>query len=323
MVRKLFVLGLAILVLGLYFPSGADAQGKINIGVLKFVDETRYVEAVKGFTDDLKKQGYDENNVDFDIRSAEGNNEKAGQIAKEFVDKKVNLILAIGTGGGIAAFKATKEIPIVGTIIFSYVGIGLAKSNASSGTNVTGSTTAVDAYSMIKILRQVSPAKRIGVLYCESEKNTVLQLEELKKLKSTLGYTVVEANVSKAEEAVQAVTDLVNQRVDSIVLTGSTTISNKVMPDIVEVTNKAKVPIFSHTSDRVKNGALLSISAEPYKLGELAGKKAVQVLKGAKPSDIPIESLTFYDITINASTAKAIGLVIPAKLLESAKQVIK
>ncbi len=323
MVKKVFVLSLIVLMLGLYFTPNVFAQEKIKIGVLKFVEEARYLEAVKGFMDDLKKQGYDEKNVDFDIRGAEGNNEKAGQIAKEFVDKKVNLILAIGTGGAINAFKATKEIPIVGTIIFDYIGIGLAKSTTNSGTNVTGSTTAVDSYSLIKALRQVAPGKRVGVLYAESEKNTAIQFEEFKKLQTTLGFTVVGASVSKAEEAVQAVDNLVNQQVDSIFLTGSAIINNKILPDILGVTNKAKIPIISHTPDRVKSGVLLSISAEPYKLGELAGKKAVQILKGAKPSDIPIEPLTFYDITINAKTAEAMGLVIPAKLLESAKQVIK
>ncbi|MBU2257670.1 MAG: ABC transporter substrate-binding protein [Candidatus Omnitrophica bacterium] len=320
--KRVIVLGLIVLMSGLFFSSGVFAQEKVKVGIVMFSSESGYPVSSEGILSGLKKAGFDETNADFDIRNAKGNNENVTLIATEFMDKNVNIIMPIGTPAAIGVYKVNKNIPIVFSNVFDPVSAGIAKSLDNSGTNATGSSTWVEMFNIVKVLQQICPAKRIGVLYTDTEKQTIAQLESFRKLQDTLGIMVIAANVAKPEDAANAAQSLVNQRVDAVFITGGTAVG-KGIPAILEVINKAKIPTAAHLPDRVKKGVLLAVSGDAFKIGELAGKKAAQVLKGTKPSEIPIESLTFYDITINADTAQTIGLVIPAKLLESAKEIIK
>jgi putative ABC transport system substrate-binding protein len=321
MVRRLFVLALMVAVLGLYIPSAIFAQEKIKIGIVRYSEESGYPDGQKGILEQLKKEGFDATKVDFDIRTAEGSKDKLIEILKEFRAKNPNLIIALGTTPVIEAYKEFKDIPIVATIVFDLVGAGVAKTWERSDTNVTGTCTWVDLSTMIRTLRQVSPVKRLGVLYNEKEVNAVLQLDELKKIEAKMDFTVIAANVATAEEAGDVTRSLVGQ-VDSIFITGATTVG-KGLKDIVEVANKSKIPTVAHLADRSEKGILVAVSANPFKLGELAGKKAAQILRGARPTDIPIETLKSYDIAINLKTAAAMGIKIPVTLLRAATKVVE
>mgnify|MGYP001038284869 CR=1 FL=1 len=149
----------------------------------------------------------------------------------------------------------------------------------------------------------------------------MLQLDGLKKLQDKMGFVVIAANVANAEEAGGVTRSLVG-RVDSIFITGATTVG-KGLKDIVEVATKSKIPTVAHLADRAEKGVLVVASANPFKLGELAGKKAAQILRGARPSDIPIETLKSYEIAVNLKIANAMGIKIPATLLKAATKVIK
>jgi len=320
--RRLFILILLGLTLGLFFVSGALAQGKIKIGIIRYSDELGYPEGVKGVIEQLKKEGFDESKVIFDSRSADSSKEKVTEITKEFLEKKMDLIVAVGTSSVVGVYKETKDIPIVCAMIFDPVGAGVAKSWESSGTNVTGASSWVDMSAIVNALKQVCPAKQIGVLYNEEEKNSVLQLEEFRKLQGKMGFTVIGANVTKPEETGEVTRSLVG-RVDSIFISGSSTVS-KGLGAILEVTNKSNIATAAHTQDKLEKGVLLTLSANSFRLGELAGKKVALVLRGAKPSDIPIETLKTYDLAVNLKTADAIGAKVSAKrlILKGAAKVI-
>jgi len=321
MIRRLFILALMAAVLGLYIPSSLFAQEKIKIGIVRYSEESGYPDGQKGALSELRKEGFDESKVDFDIRTAEGSKDKLIEILKEFRAKNPNLIIPLGTTTVIEAYNEFKDIPIVATIVFDFVGAGVAKSWESSGTNVTGTSSFVDLSTMIQTLRQVSPVKRLGVLYNEKEVNAALQLDELKKIEAKMGFVIIAANVATAEEAGDVTRSLVGQ-VDSIFITGATTVG-KGLKDIVEVANKSKIPTVAHLADRSEKGVLVVVSADPLKLGELAGKKAAQVLRGAKPTDIPIEMLKSYSIALNLKTAKAMGIRFPAALLRAATKIVE
>ncbi len=320
MAKRLFILTV-IAMMGLSTFSLVLAQEKIKIGILRYSEESGYPDGQKGILEQLKKEGFDETKVDFDIRTAEGSKDKVAQIAKEFKDKKMNLIFALGTTPVIELYNQIKDIPIVATIVFDLVGAGVAKSWESSDTNVTGTCTWVDLSAMIQTLKQVSPVKRLGVLYNEKEVNAVLQLDELKKIEAKMGFVVIAANVANAEETGDVTRSLVG-RVDSIFITGATTVG-KGLKDIVEVANKSKIPTVAHLPDRSEKGVLVVVSANAFKLGELAGKKAAQILRGARPTDIPIETLKSYDIALNLKTAKTMGIKIPAALLRAATKIVE
>ncbi len=321
MLKKLLVLGLLVTV-GLFFTQGASAQEKLKkVGIVQFSDEDFFVEGLKGVLAQMKKQGFDESKVLFDIRNAKGKKDKAIEIIKEFKEKGLNLVIAMGTESVIAAYNEIKDIPIVFSTVFDPVGSGVAKSWNSSGNNTTGSSTWVDMSSIVSVIRKICPGKRIGIIYTEEEKNTVLQVEELKKIQTILDFSVIPANLDKVEDAVNVANSLVG-RVDCIFITGGTVVGRG-LEAILGVIKKAKLPTIAHLQTRAKQGVLIVLAANSFNVGELAGKKVVQVLNGVKPSLIPIEIVGQYDITINLKTAKEIGLKIPDSLLKRAAKVIE
>ncbi len=319
--RKTFILAVVIMVTSLYFPLGASAQKKIKIGILRFSEQAHYIEGQRGILEQLKQEGFDETNVDFDIRDAGGNKDKVAEIAKVFLEKKMDLIMPLGTPAAIGVAKEIKDIPIVFAHVFDPVGSGIANSWQSSGNNITGASTWVEMKVVVKVLREISLCKRIGVLFTEEEKQTLIQLDEFKKLQTEMDFMVIPAAINKPEDTGSVVSSLVG-KVDAIFVTGGTVVG-KGLAAFLEVAINAKIPTATHLQERSEAGVLLAITGNSFKIGELAGEKAVQVLRGKKPADIPIEHLKTYDIVINLKTAKKMGVDIPVSLLKIASKVIK
>jgi putative ABC transport system substrate-binding protein len=320
MLKRILILALGIAV-GLYFVSVVLAQTKVKIGIMPSSDSPQYTETLKGLLKELKKEGFDESKATIEIRNAENKKEMVAEIAKDFRAKKMDVIIPIGTVAAVGTYDEIKDIPIVFCLIFDPIGAKIANSWESSGTNTTGSSNWVEMKALIKVLREVSPGKRIGVIYNETEQQTVIQLEAFQKIQDKEGITVVPANLTKAEDAKNVTNGLVG-RVDGIYIPGGT-VAAQGLDGIMEVAKKAKIPTISHLLERVEKGALLAVSANSSQVGELAGKKAAQVLRGTKPADIPIEYLQKYDIAVNLKTAKEMGIRVPVSLLKTAKKVIE
>ncbi|MBU0503664.1 MAG: ABC transporter substrate-binding protein [Candidatus Omnitrophota bacterium] len=320
MLKRIAVLAI-LATFGLFFMTNVSAQEKIKVGIVLASDQPHYVEGMKGVLSQLKKEGFDESNVDFDIRYGDGKAEKIVEIVSDFKKRGVNLIIPIGTVAAINTYNEAKNIPIVFSLVFDPIGSGIAKAWETPGSNATGSSSWVSMISIVKLLKKISPGNRIGVIYTEREKQTVLQLEEFKKIQNKMEISVVPVELSKPEDA-QAVTNALAGKVDYIFITGGTVVGEG-LNAIIEVTKKLKIPTSTHLPDRAERGILLAMGADRFQLGELAGRKAAQVLRGGNPAFIPIETLEQYDITINMQTAKDMGLEIPESILKSAKEVIQ
>ncbi|MBU1999224.1 MAG: ABC transporter substrate-binding protein [Candidatus Omnitrophota bacterium] len=299
--------------------NNAFSQKMIKIGVLQYSNEEFYTQSLKGIVSELKKEGYDENNVEFDVRNADGIEDNVVKIMNDFKTKGLNLLITLGTIPSVFATKEIKNIPIVFCTVFDPVGSGIVNSWERSGNNATGTSTWVKLQSMIKIMRYVSPVKTIGVIYNQEEGNSFLQLSALKVLQSELGLEVIPVNLTSLEEARGLIEGLVG-KVDSIFITGSTLVGKSVGV-ILEVAKRHGLPTVAHLQERSKQGVLLVVSADNVKLGELAGTRVAQVLRGAKPADLPIEMLKEYDIFVNMNTARDTGIQVPFELLRRARVV--
>jgi putative ABC transport system substrate-binding protein len=198
---------------------------------------------------------------------------------------------------------------------------GFAKSWASSGNNVTGSSNKMSLAVPIKTLQRIGPVKRLGVLFNPAEKNSILQLDELKGLQRELGFEVIEVPVGKKEEAVAAVRTFA-PRVQAFYVTGAVTVTSQVAA-VAVAAMEHKLPTVAHTIDVVEAGVLVGVTANLQEVGRLAGVKAAQVLRGAKPASIPIETPKRFDVAVNLKTATATGVKVPADLLQSATRVIR
>ena len=321
MMRKKSLTIILSLFLMLSLFSAADAKTNKKIGIIIFSEEVRYDEARRGIFDQLKEGGFAEPNVMYTITNAKGSKAKATEAAQKFSEAKMDLIIAMGTSAAIIAAKVIKNTPIVFSTVYNPVESGIAKNLKSSGNNTTGVTTWFPLSKMIYFMKEFAPVKTLAVLYTPEEKNTVAQLLELQKSQAETQIKVVPIIIASREDLTLMMPEAVRVA-DAIYLTGSSIIGNAV-PFIVEMANKSKVITVSHLDDLVQKGALLGMGVDSYTSGRQAGKIAVKVLKGAKPSSIPIESGKKTNSFFNMRSAKAGQFHIPPAFLKKVTQVIE
>ncbi len=315
------VLSLFVVMAVMNILISVEARAEKRIGILIFSEEVRYNEVQQGILDQLKKDGFGEPAIKFTIENAKGSKAKAAELVQKFAAAKMDLIFTIGTTATIAVTREIKDVPVVFGMVYDPVEAGVAKDWKSSGNNSTGVSPKVSMSRIVSSLKELAPVKKLAVLYTPGEKNTEIQLKELQGIQTSLQIKVIPIILSNKEDVAQTLSSVVNT-VDAFYLTGSGVVGTTV-PIIVDFANKAHVVTVTHLDDLVAKGVLLGICANPNRVGQLAGKKAVQILKGAKPSSIPIEIEKKLDIILNMKTAKAGKFRISPKFMNSVTKTIE
>lgn len=299
----------------------AEAGPVKRIGILAFSDETRYVDSTRGVIDQLKMEGFVEPGVKFIKEDAGGNKAKAAEVIKQFAAAKMDLIVTQGTSATVPVAREIKDVPIVFSVVYDPVEAGIAKDWKSSGNNTTGATTNIPMSRVLDSLKAFAPVKYLSVLYSPGEKNSESQLRDLQEIQARYQIKIIPVPITDKEGMSRILSEVV-RTTDAIYVTGSVLINSQI-PMIVEKATKGKVITVTHLEDLVEKGVLLGVCANPYKLGRMAGKMASGILKGAKPSSIPIEALKEFDVILNMRTAKAGGFRIPPEYIKTVKRKIE
>ena len=292
-----------------------------SIGLVLWDDDKNYTDAKNSFLEQLGKDGFGEPNIKFSFEAAGGNKAKAAQIAAKFAAAKPDMIVSFGTSATVAIAREIKDIPVVFALVYDPVDSKIADDWKSSGNNTTGTSSKVPMSLLVEKLKQVAPVKNLAVLYTPGERNSEAQLKDLQVAAGGLGIKVVPVPITNREE-VQMIMSVVVGKVEAVYLSGSSLVS-ETLPVIVDIATKAKVVTVTHQGDKADKGVLLAISANNYDLGRLAAEKVVKILKGAKPSSIPIEMAKKFDVILNMKTAKAGGIGVPQAFVKAATRVIE
>jgi putative tryptophan/tyrosine transport system substrate-binding protein len=317
-VKKLSASAVALLLAGSL--STASEDGK-RIGILTFSEEVRYLEAKQGFLDTLKKVGLGEPQTEFMNEDAGANKAVAAALVKKLAAAKLDLIFTVGTHATLAAVQEIKDVPIVFAQVYDPVEAGIAKDWQSSGNNTTGASTKTPMSKLMDSLKQLAPVKNLAVLYTPGEKNSESQLKDLQEIQGSYGIKVIPVPLAKPEEVEQLI-PIVTGTSDALYVTGSNFVNSQ-LSTIVNTAIKAKVITLSHLEDLVEKGVLLGVGPNPYRIGVLAGEKAIRIFEGAKPSSIPIETLQQFDVVLNLKTAKSGGFQIPSELMKTVSRSIQ
>ena len=299
----------------------AEAQAEKKIGVLVWSDESRYTQAKNGALEQLRKDGFGEPQVRYIMENAGGNKAKAAELALKLSSDKLDMVIAVGTSAAIAAAKEIKNVPLIFSMVYDPVESKIAADWKSSGNNTTGASPKVPMSQLISVMKQFTPVKRLAVLYTPGEKNSETQLKEISGIQAEFQIKVIPVPLARKEEVASILADVVGAA-DAIYLSGSSIVGSSVEA-IVETATKAKVVTVSHLDDLVDKGVLLGVCADPHAVGALSGAKAVKVLKGAKPSSIPIEALKKLEVIINMKTARAGKIEVPQAFLKLATKTIE
>jgi putative tryptophan/tyrosine transport system substrate-binding protein len=295
---------IAVFAMSLFMVSlySVQALAEKKIGILMFSDETRYVEATKGFMDSLQNAGIKEPEVRFITENAGASKVKAVEHVQRFAAQKMDLIFTLGTSATIIAARDIKDVPIVFSVVYDPVEARIAQSWASSGNNTTGTSSIVPMSRVLDSLITFTPVKRLAVLYTPGEKNSEAQLKDLQEVQAKYNIKIIPAIFTTKEEVIQMLPNILHTA-DALFITGSNLVNSQIQV-IVDMANKSKVVTITHLEDLVQKGVLIGVCSDSYLVGHLAGEKAVKILKGAIPASIPIEPLKKFDVIINMKTAK-------------------
>ncbi len=322
---KLSMLLCGILTMSLFVGCGSssDSNGDDvkNIGVLQLIQHSALDTANEGFVDALKEAGYEDGkNIKIEQQNAQGKIDTAQQIANQFVSSKKDLIFAIATPSAQAAYNATKDIPIVFTAVTDPVADSLVKSLESSGNNLTGTSDMADIEEQLELYTKVLPEmKTLGIIYTTSETNSVNQVKLLNELAPKFGLKVKEIGVANINEINQNLTSAIKD-IDALYAPTDNNVAAS-YELVAQIALSNNVPVLGAEPAVVEVGGLICKGIDYYELGKMAGDKAVQILEGKKPSEIPSETMPELAITVNTDVAEKLGIVISDDILKDANKV--
>jgi putative ABC transport system substrate-binding protein len=310
------------------WPLAARAQQPAKLPIIGFLGAataSARSEWVAAFVRRLHELGWIEGRtVAIEYRWAEGRSERYAEIAAEFVRLKVDVIATYATPPAVAAKQVTAVIPIVSAVLGDPVGTGLAVSLARPGGNVTGlSNQSADlAGKQVELLREVAPGlRRLAVLANVSNPVSALEMGGVQAAAKALGLDVVTLEIRRAEDIVPAFETLKGRAHALYVAGDPLMITNRVR--IQTLALAARLPATYNQREYVEAGGLMSYGANFPDLFRRAADYVDKILRGTKPGDIPIEQPTKFDLVINLTTAKALGLTIPESVLLRANETIE
>jgi putative ABC transport system substrate-binding protein len=262
--------------------------------------------------------------VAIEYRWAEGRSERFAEIAAEFVQLKVDVIVTSGAAAVAAAKQATSGIPIVFTLAIDPVGTGLVASLARPGGNVTGlSIQQADlAGKRIELLREVVPAiRRLAILANVGNSGAALDMSEAQTAASKLGVQVVTSAIQRAEDIALAF-EAIEGRADALYVCGDS-LQSTYRLRINTLALGLRLPTIFPIREDAEAAGLMSYGPNYPDLYRRAADYVDKILRGAKPADLPVEQPTKFELVVNLTTAKALGLTISPTLIARADEVIE
>jgi putative ABC transport system substrate-binding protein len=295
------------------------------IGFLNPTTPEALAEPMRGLRQGLKEAGYVEGeNLTIEYRWADNQAERLPAMAAELVRRRVSLIVA--TGGGqapLAAKAATTALPIVFNTADDPVNLGLVANLAQPGGNVTGVSilsTELTA-KRLELLHALAPnAIRIAVFINPGEPASDVALRELEAAGVAIGLRILRTSTGREIDA--AFASFVHERPDALFFAGSALfLSRRVQLSLLAAFHR--VPAIFSLRELAEAGGLMSYGASLRDAYRQVGVYAGRILKGAKPTDLPVVQASKFELVINGQTARMLGLTVPPTLLATADEVIE
>jgi ABC-type uncharacterized transport system substrate-binding protein len=278
------------------------------------------------FVQQLRDLGWIEGaNIQIDTHWATADVGRLNRAAMELIDRKPDVILAIGPLTVAALRPMTSKIPVVFTGVADPVGTGLVASLAQPGGNITGFTLGEFAMSgkLLEALKQVAPqVSRITVIYYPQQVPQVGRLGAIQTAAPALGLQVSGASVSNTDEITRVIESLgIEPGRGVIVLPSVVTIANR--GRIIALMARYRLPAVYEFPVFAREGGLISYGIDSVAQFRQAASYVDRILKGAAPAELPVQEPTKFALIVNLKTAKALGLTIPQSLIATADEVIE
>jgi putative ABC transport system substrate-binding protein len=327
MVRRrefITVLGCAA---ALPLPAGAQQPAMPVIGFLNAQSPDGFTEQLRGFRLGLKETGYVEGeNVTIEYRWAENQIDRLPALAAELIRRRVAVIAATGGPPAALAAKATTTtIPIVFLAADDPVRLGLVASLGRPGGNLTGinMVSAELGAKRLELLRELVPAAtRMAVLNDPTGSSAEIALRNVEAAARAMGLQIEVYNVNSSREIAAAFASFMRERTDAVFVSAGPFVTSRRV-QLALLAARYAVPAAYAVREHAEVGGLLSYGTSVSDSYRQVGAYTGRILKGAKPTDLPVVQATKLDLVINADTARLLGLTVPPMLLARADEVIE
>jgi putative tryptophan/tyrosine transport system substrate-binding protein len=327
MMRQIFWVPLCVLLLALGVPVHAQQPKKISrVGYLAAVSAAADAPRLEAFRQGLLDLGYIEGqNIIIDYRHESGGFERLPELAAELVRQKPDVLVTVTTNAAQAAKKATTTIPIVFMGVTDPVTTGLVEGLARPGGNMTGITNmaAILTGKRLELLKETLPTvSRLAVLWDPQAPGSVPQWQDSQLPARELGLQLYSMVVSSVDKYEAAFTEAVEAGNTALWVTLNP-LANSNQKKIAELAINNGLPSICARSDYSENGCMMAYGPGYGTEGKDGARYVDKILKGAKPSDIPVEQPMKFELVVNLQTVQKLGLTIPQSVLFQADKIIK
>jgi len=281
---------------------------------------------VSAFTASLQERGWtDGRNVRFEFRYTEGQPNRLPALAVDLVQRNVDVIVTAGTEATDAARKTTKAIPIVMAAVGDPIAAGFIASLARPGGNITGASLLATELTAkrLQLLKEVLPAlTRLAVLWSAANASVIQKLKQIQAAAPQFGVQLHAFELRVPDDLDQGFESAVQLRAQAL-MTTEDAIQITYRARVAELGKRHRMPVASEFGEFAQAGTLMSFGPSILDQFRYAASYVDKLFKGARPSDLPVEQATRFELIVNLKTAKGLGLTIPPSVLTRADEVIQ
>lgn len=306
----------------------ADTAPGARIGILGAASKKLLAQfgVLAPFFERLRELGYVEGqNLVVDYRLSDGNPERLPELARELVQLKVDVILATGPAAAHAAANATSTIPVVFTLVGDAVAEGLVASLARPEKNLTGASISGGVEIVgkrVQLLKQVVPSmERIGMLWNPGNPSHAAVVQGAPRTVNAAGVQLQMFEARRPQDFGPLFATLEQNRIDGLVVLEDVIFALRAK-ELADFLIQRRLPSIFGATEFVEVGGLMSYQTSFATVNMAAATYVARILRGAKPSQLPVQEPTKFDLVINLATAKALGIAVPQSVLLQAERVI-
>ena len=314
MKRMYTLIAIIFVFLGVAFFTENNQLGRQRIpkvGVLTLMHHPALDQIYKGYVDELAREGYHNGkNIKIEYQNANGDQSNLKTMAAKLVDDHSSVIFGITTPAAQAVANSTSRTPIVLGAVTDPKGAGLVKNNQHPGGNITGVSDQAPINEQLRLIKEFMPRlKTLGVIYTSSDSSAVAGYHQIARECKKMGISLKAYSIANSNDLNQVSEQMLSQA-DAVIVPTDNTIAGA-MQTLVKNANAANKPIFPAAGTMVKQGGVATYSVNQYDLGVRGARMTVAILKGKKPSNMPIEFVRHGQPILNLKQARKLGLNVP------------
>ncbi len=305
--------------------SGNVSSDKVlRVGIGQFAEHPSLDNCRQGFILGLREEGFENGkNIEYKIDNAQTDAGFAQQIYSNYVSNNMDMIVAIATPMAQSAYSLARDtnIPIIYTAITDPIKAELANEDGTPVGNITGTSDKLPVDEQLSLIHEMYPdAKKLGIIYTNSEVNSLSSIEEYKFYATKYGIDVVVVGINEASD-ISLACDRILDKVDVMTnITDNTVVAS--LPLLLEKANEKNIPVFGSEVEQVKMGCIACMGLDYLELGKQTGRMAAKVLRGEKKAkDINFETIENSSLYINKKVAEFLGYTFSEDILDRATEV--